>query len=41
MPAKPFDFSNLPEHMRERERLNQEMTRQFQLEARAKGFKIL
>ena len=40
-PAKPFDFSTLPEYMRERERLNEIMSQQMQAECKAKGIKTL
>lgn len=39
--AKPFDYSTLPEHMRERRRLNEQMSQQMQAECKAKGIKTL
>ncbi len=38
---KTDDFSKLPEHIRERERLNAELHRQMQAECKAKGIKTL
>lgn len=38
---KPDDCSKLPEHIRERERLNAELHRQMQAECKAKGIKTL
>ena len=40
-PAKPFDYSTLPEHMRERARLNDLMSQQMMAECKAKGIKTL
>jgi hypothetical protein len=39
--SKPFDYSTLPEYMRERERLNEIMSQQMQAECLAKGIKTL
>ncbi len=37
--SKPSDFSTLPEHMRERERLNEQLHQQMQAECHTKGIK--
>ena len=40
MPAKPTDYSTLPEHMRERERLNAQLRQQMQAECLAKKSRL-
>jgi hypothetical protein len=40
-PAKRTDYSTLPEHMRERARLNEIMSQQMRAECKAKGIKTL
>ncbi len=39
--SKPTDFSTLPEYMRERERLNEQLRQQMQAECLTKGIKPL
>jgi len=39
--SKPSDLSTLPEYMRERHRLNEQMSQQMQAECKAKGIKTL